>query len=158
MKAQFPVLCLSLLMSSVSYADCSDASKQAALSFMNSYLASFETDPEHSDQWVADNQQLTQSFKTAYKKLIEEARKKDPELGLGFDPIIDAQDSSEKFDTVSQCNEKSGVLLVSGLWSADSEERMEVAVKPIKAKGQWLIEGAGVINIPKKQRAPRKYE
>lgn len=150
-------LLIGLVISPLTYADCGDASKQAALDFMNSYVNLFDDEEVDSDKWIAENKQLTSSFKDAYKKLVEDALKADPELGLDSDPIIDGQDSAEQFDKVTKCDEKSGVLLVSGPWDEeDTNVRMEVAVKPVKDKDQWLIDGAGIINIPKEAQAPRE--
>jgi hypothetical protein len=147
-------LLLSLVLSPSVHADCSAASKEAALSFMNTYVKYISADDADADQWVAESQTLSTAFKTAYKKLVDDARKEDPELGLDFDPIVDGQDFVEHFDQVKQCNESSGVLIISGKWP-DSKETMEVAVKPSKENDQWLIDGAGVINIPEAEQAQR---
>lgn len=64
-----------------------------ALAFMNSYVVYCnEWGASSVIAWVERSQHVTQNFKTALKSLHEEARKDDPELGLGFDPIFDAQD------------------------------------------------------------------
>lgn len=155
MQIIYPTLLLGLILSPLSYADCSSASKQAALKFINGYVSYLQQEQADSDQWVAKHRSLTPSFKAAYKKLVDEARKIDPEIGLGFDPIVDGQDFPEKFEKVQSCDNKSGVVLVSGRWTSESSEAMEIAIKPIKIKEQWLIDGAGVINIPSKEQAPR---
>lgn len=151
MKPFYPTLMLGLVLSPLSQADCSTASKQAALQFINSYIASIEEN--ETDQWVANNKQLTQRFKTSYKKMIDDARKIDPEIGLGFDPIVDGQDFVNHFDTVVRCK-KSGFMQVSGTWEG-SKETMEVTVKLLKVQGRWLIDGSGVINIPTQEQASR---
>ena len=97
MKRFYLILGLGLFISPLSYADCSPASQQAALKFINSYVKQAD-----SDQWVAKQTSLTPSFKAAYKKLVDEARKIDPEIGLGFDPIVDGQDFPEKFDKIKR--------------------------------------------------------
>lgn len=155
MKWVYATLVLGLLISPVSYADCSPASKQAALNFINSYQKIFHHNHPDPDKWVANHKTLTPSFKAAYKKLIDQGKKDDPEIGLGFDPIIDGQDSPEKFDKVKSCKEKSGVIWVSGIWNPGQTDTMEIAVKPIQKNGKWLIDGSGVINIPTKEQAPR---
>ena len=155
MKLISTVLSLTLIsLSTATLADCSPASEAAALKFVNSYISYLNKDSADSEQWVATNSQLTPAFKSAYKKLVADARKKDPELGLDFDPILDAQDYVEKFTDIANCNAKTGVMWVSGKWKG-SNSTMQVAVLPKNINSQWLIQGAGVINIPKKQRAPR---
>ncbi|WP_298611341.1 hypothetical protein [uncultured Thiothrix sp.] len=154
MQLVYSFCALGLLLSPISQADCSSASKQAALNFMNSYTQYFKEDQPDPDKWVATSEALTPGFKAAYKQLIEHAKKADPELGLGFDPIIDGQDSPDKFTEVTSCKEKSGIMLVKGSWEG-ANEGMEVAIKPIKIKTQWLIDGAGIVNIPEKEQAAR---
>lgn len=43
-------------------------------------------------EWVQRNPIVTESFKRAYNGTVEIAKKEDLEMGLGFDPIFDAQD------------------------------------------------------------------
>ena len=157
MKLFYPALVLGLALSPLSHADCSTDSKQAALNFINSYAAFFHKNPPdpNSDQWVADNKNLTPQFKATYKKLVGDARKENFESSQDSDPIVDAQDAAERFGKVISCDKKSGVMLVSGLWDPNHKDTMEIAVKTIQKQGKWLIDGSGVINIPKKQRAPR---
>ena len=155
MKLISTVLSLTLIsLSTTALADCSPASEAAALKFVNSYIRYLSKDAADSEQWVATNQQLMPEFKAAYKKLMTDARKTDPELGLGFDPILDAQDYVDKFTDITNCNAKTGVIWVSGKWNG-SASTMQVAVLPKNIKNKWLIQGAGVINISKKQQAPR---
>ena len=45
-----------------------------------------------AENWINKNDLLTESFKKSYKDIVETAYKEDPELGLDFDPIFDAQD------------------------------------------------------------------
>ena len=155
MKFFYSTLIMGLVFSPLCYADCSTESKQAALKFINGYVQYMQQYRPDSNQWVAKHKTLTPSFKTTYKKLIDAALKEDPELGLGFDPILDGQDFADKFDKIKSCNEKSGVMLLSGSWGPDTKERMEVAVKPVNKNGKWLIDGSGVINIPETEQAPR---
>jgi len=154
MKLFYSALVLGLALSPLSHADCSAASKQAALNFINTYIKLSDQGGSNYDKWVANHKALTPNFKTAYKKMIEQGKKEDPELGLGFDPIIDGQDFPDKFDKVKICK-PSGVIWVSGSWTPDSKKTMEIAVKPIQKQGKWLIDGSGVINIPEKEQAKR---
>ena len=150
MKHLYSLALLGFLASPLAHADCSNASKQIALNFINTYIKTVD-----SDKWVTTNKQVTTNFKQAYKKLVDDARKLDPEIGLGFDPILDAQDFPDRFDKIKRCDKKTGVMLVSGQWNSSNSDTMEVAVKVIKQQNQHLIEGAGIINIPKAQQAAR---
>jgi len=72
---------------------------QVALKFINDYLEF--TNDRKSDigliEWVNSRKDLTVEFKSELKRILDEAEKEDPELGLGFNPILDAQDSPDRF-------------------------------------------------------------
>ncbi|MEA5097662.1 MAG: hypothetical protein VB032_03915, partial [Burkholderiaceae bacterium] len=80
----------------------------------------------------------------AYKKIIADAFKNDPEMGLGADPIFDAQDYPDQGFKVLSCNEKSNYVTLQGVDWQD----FRVVVKTIKTEKGWLVDGAGIINIP----------
>ena len=140
-------LIMSLCVTFACHADCALASK-AALNFMNEYTK-YNVDffnkrtKEETDHWVQRNTRLTPNFKKSYKEMVEAARKSDPELGLDFDPIFDAQDYPDNGFKFLTCDEKSDVIrLVGNGW-----ENFKVTVKVIRHENDWLIDGAGVINI-----------
>jgi hypothetical protein len=121
-----------------------------ALKFMDSYVEFCNERKSNSIEWIDQNQYVTNNFKTEHKSLLEEARKDDPELGLGFDPIFDAQDYPEKgFDLIEF--DKEGYLTLPG---KDWPE-FKVVVKVKKEDYGWLLDGAGIINVPKSKRATR---
>ena len=143
------------LFSSTCFADCLPQAK-VANSFMNAYKKHCDESlnnrtKETTDQWIQRNSQVTKSFKSAYKELVAKAYKDEPEMGLGFDPIFDAQDYPDKGLTIARCDEKSNLVTLKG----KNWETYEVVVKTIKSKNGWLVDGAGVINIPKNQQAHR---
>jgi hypothetical protein len=82
---------------------------------------------------------------------LDSAQKKDPELGLDSDPVFDAQDFPEKgfsilkVDTLSQY-----VTVVGNDW-----KEFELVLKVERENNKWLVDGAGVINIPDDKRAKR---
>jgi hypothetical protein len=142
----FPIFC---------HADCAQKA-EAAKRFMSEYKAYCDTGSDGKSKsavvtWVQKNQGVTDAFKSAHKKLVLDARKKDPEMGLGFDPIFDAQDYPDKGFKILACDDRSGLVTLQGVDWAD----YKVVVKVIKTDNRLLIDGAGVINIPKKSRAPR---
>lgn len=120
-----------------------------ALSFMNSY-AEFcmvkmgKRDTLTEIQWVKNNANITNNFKHTYDTLITNARKEDPEMGLGVDPIFNAQDFPDSGFVLSKCNNNSQYVELKG---KDWPE-FKVTVKLIKVDDKWLVDGAGLINIP----------
>lgn len=124
-----------------------------ALRFINSYTE-FCTNPnpqkEHRS-WIEKNAMLTDHFKRSYKNLLDSAEKADPEYGLGFDPIFDAQDFPEKGFSILTVDTVEGYVTVTGKDWTD----FQLVLKLVQKDNQWLVEGAGVINIPESRRAKR---
>ena len=56
-------------------------------------------------------------------------------------PILDLDENS--VFAVKSYNQKTGIVTLK-----DEKTGIELPVKVIKVKGQWLIEGAGTVNIP----------
>jgi hypothetical protein len=124
-----------------------------ALMFMNSYknfLDSLQTRAS-IDKWVINNSLLTDKFKVSYKNILDDAYKVEPKVGLDFDPIFDAQDYPDKGFKVIKYDSASGYITLGGVdW-----KEFTVSVKTIFQNNKCLIDGAGIINIPKdKQRKP----
>ena len=125
-----------------------------ALKFINDYIIYLEAaykkhaSPDEDD-WVAKSQVLTKSFKDTYKKLITDALKKYPELGLDSDPILDAQDYPEKGCSILKKDINTGyVTLIGNNW-----KNYTLVLKVVYQNNKWLVDGAGIINIPKSKRA-----
>lgn len=78
------------------YADC----KQSAVianQFINGYIKYNNAVYQQKSQetvveWLQKNKTVTPHFKQSYQQLVTQAEKENPELGLNFDPILDAQD------------------------------------------------------------------
>lgn len=71
--------------------------EKIALEFINDYV-SFCNDRNSElnlTEWISEQTNVSENFKIRLKKIISEAGKQDPELGLGFDPIFNAQDYPE---------------------------------------------------------------
>ena len=102
-------------------------------------------------EWVQASDLATKSFKEELKRIVDEAFKQDPELGLDADPILDAQDYPSlgfKFDSF---DEKTNYLLVKGI---DSPE-FKLTMKLVEENGNWIVDGCGIINIPQNKRSER---
>lgn len=127
--------------------------KTVALEFINGYVENANRMGKalETREWVKQNPLVTKSFVKAVTKLIDDAEKADPELGLDFDPIFDAQDYPEEGFQVMQADEKTGYVTVSGKEWTD----FKLKLKLIREGQHWLVDGAGVINIPEEERTSR---
>ncbi|QNR26091.1 hypothetical protein H4K34_15920 [Croceimicrobium hydrocarbonivorans] len=128
----------------------SEPNFEAALKFINDYL-DFINGPKSElayFEWLDQRNDVTLGFKNELKRIIDEAERADPEYGLGFDPILDAQDSPDEFvlDTTD-----SEYLTVKGKDWPDF--KLTLKVKLVNEK--WLVEGSGIINIPENKRIER---
>lgn len=150
------VFLVAAVSSGLCHAECTGQA-EAANSFMNEYKkycddSLHKKTKETAEQWVQRNAKLTNHFKNSYKKLVEDANKEDPEVGLDFDPIFDAQDYPDQGFKVLSCDDKSNFVTLNGKdW-----EDFTVVVKTSKTDKGWLIDGAGVISIPEDKRARRE--
>lgn len=113
---------------------------QVALNFIKGYIGSGLS----ADEWVASCGMVTESFKAEYKRMVDRAWKEDPELGLGFDPIFDAQDYPDEGFELSSYDEKEGYVHLK--WINFYE--FELILKVVEEDGKWLVDGSGRINIP----------
>ncbi len=102
-------------------------------------------------EWIEKNPVTTKNFKTTLKKMVDDAEKEAPGYGLGFDPILDAQDYPDKGFDLKSIDTVSGYLTVFGKEWKD----FELTIKLIKKSNKWMVEGAGLINIPEEKQASR---
>ena len=127
--------------------------KKVVETFYREYLR-FISKPSKGDSdarliaWVNASPYTSPGFKTVLKKTVVAARKKDPELGLDADPILDGQDNPEKgyrAKTIHVAQDKASVAM-EGI-DADS---FHISVEMINIKGVWLINGIGNIKAATK--------
>jgi len=149
------LLVLSLLSSASCFAGCAQEAK-IAVQFMNEYLVFGEpshgkTTTETLEKWLKRNPLVTRRFSQAYGAMIQTGRKNDPELGWGTDIILDAQDSPDKGFKLFRCSRTPGFLLLQG---TDWPE-FRVTVKVVTTSQGMKVDGAGAVNIPESERAPR---
>ena len=126
---------------------------QVALNFINSYKEFCDSKDPGKDVlvWMNKNQLVTQTFKQLHKTMIEDAIEKDPELGLGFDPIFDAQDYPDQGFEILTSDDETGYLTVRGKdWT-----EFNLSMKLIQSGDKWLVDGCGIVNIPETKRAGR---
>ncbi len=124
-----------------------------ALDFINDYTQfCVKRDPRSNEaNWIKQNSLLTVNFKNRYKSLLDSAQKKDPELGLGSDPIFDAQDFPEKGFSLLKIDTLNRYVTVVG----NDWKEFELVLKVDQENNKWLVDGAGTINIPEDKRAKR---
>lgn len=118
---------------------------QIVLDVMNDYVENCNTRKD-SDKWVENQKFLTEDFKKEYKKMMKEAWEEDPEIGLGFDPILNAQDFPEKGFEIKSVDSKKGLVTLQGIDWLDFVLTTQIT----EVNGKWLLDGAGVIRIPRK--------
>ena len=119
-----------------------DASEGIAVAekFINDYVANCNKMNEAVPtlEWIMANPDASPEFKKAAKKLIEDAYKDDPELGLEYDPIFNAQDYPEEgFTMVGDPNR-----LIA---KAKGMENFIVPMSTAKINGRWMVTMCGDI-------------
>lgn len=116
-----------------------------ALTFINQYVKSINTTKGGKTPYdlVKNSKLVTANFKKRLKKMIDDANRKDPEMGLGFDPILNGQDYPEKGFELKNFDKKKNLVIVQGIdWP-----EFTITVKIVNIKGKWLVDGCGVVNI-----------
>lgn len=139
-----------VLISESSYAaiNCTQEA-ETALHFVNQYIAHIESTSSRQVQpnvfdWLKSNKLSSPSLAVAYKKLEAEGLKEEPEMGWGFDIIIDGQDYPEKGYKKYQCMNKNGfVHLQDPIHGYKTTVRVELTSSGFK------VVGSGIVNIPK---------
>ena len=124
-----------------------------ALKFINSYVDNCNKMKESIgvDKWVNSNSLTTSSFKTELKRIMDEANKLEPEIGLDADPIFDAQDYPDKGFELNTFDSKTNYIVVKGKNWVD----FQLTIKMVLENNNWLIDGCGIINIPIDKRIAR---
>ena len=118
---------------------------EVALTFINDYNEEFLNPHSEALEWLSENKTTTQNLVQRYKQMLDSAEIADPELGLDFDPIVNAQDSDEQGFEIKKIDSILGYVTVSG----KSAPNFEIVLKVIEKNGVTLVDGSGVINIPK---------
>lgn len=116
-----------------------------ALKFINDYNKEFLNPHTETLEWLSKNKNVTPNFIEQYKHLLDSANTADPELGLEFDPIVNAQDSDDQGFEIKKIDSLDGYVIVKG----KSAPSFEITLKVIEKNGVSLVDGSGVVNIPK---------
>ena len=82
--------------------------------------------------------------------MLEQGWKDEPYVGLDSDPIFDGNAYPEKgFELLSTDN--TDFITVKG----KNWDTYKVTMKVVYQNKKWLVDGCGIINIPKEKRAER---
>lgn len=124
-----------------------------ALNFINSYIADCNKMKKSVGylNFVKSSTLTSINFKTELQKIVDEAEKEDPEMGLDFDPIVDGQDYPDEGFELKHFNPKTNYLIVKGKKWAD----FEVTMKLVLDNGKWFVDGCGIVNIPENYQSKR---
>lgn len=127
---------------------------EIAVNFINSYVenANKMSKAVETRDWVKSSKLVTDNFKTELVNIINEAFERDPEYGLGFDPIMDAQDNPNEF-VITEFDDKTGIVKLRGKqW-----ESFTLNIKLVVDDGKTLVDGCGVVNLTEEERAKRDW-
>jgi hypothetical protein len=124
-----------------------------ALKFINDYVVNCNKMNEQIGivEWVNSNQNVSQEFKEQLAKMIKDAYTSEFEYGLGFDPIFDAQDYPDDGFKLAEFDSISNYLTVE----AKTWKGFAIKMKIKEVHHKWVVDGCGVINIPKNKQAER---
>lgn len=126
------------------YKTAQEPSYEVALTFLHSYLDYLNDRNVKIGrvEWIRKQTTVTENFKTTLTKFIESSE------FLDFDPILDAQDYPEGFEIYETDSE---FVIVKGTdWPG-----FKLTLKLLKVGKEWLVDGSGVINVPKERRRKR---
>ncbi|MFC4818492.1 MULTISPECIES: hypothetical protein [unclassified Flavobacterium] len=123
-----------------------------ALAFVNEYAKVYTSmDEAQTLQWVSANALVTPEFRDSLTHLITESLQKNPESGLKFNPIFDAQENPEEGFEVVSTDSKTGYITLRGKHS--NELKLNLKMKNVN--DTWLVDGCGIVNIPLEKRIQR---
>lgn len=125
---------------------CHD-SGSIAVAFVSRWVRHSGTDAEQLHH-LASDARIAPELLQAHRSLLDSARRADPELGLGFDPILDAQDNPDS-GFLSGAVDPAGYVRVNG------PDGFAVTVRLEPQDSRCRVTGAGRLRIPSDKRAPR---
>lgn len=130
-----------------------ELNSEIAVNFINSYVENANKMREAVEirEWVNSSKLVTDNFKTELFNMINEAFEREPDYGLGFDPILDAQDYPEEGFLLSNYDSTLNIATVAGKqWTS-----FVLNIKLTNQNGRTLVDGCGVVNMHAEQRAER---
>jgi len=119
-----------------------DQAGTVAMTFINGYVKASRARSWNPEKWVASNPLVTEKFRRARAKLIADGLKKDPEVGLDADPVINGNDCPESY-TVKSAKASGGIASVVLIGPKDFPAQLKVRL--VKSDGKWLVEASGIM-------------
>jgi len=123
-----------------------------ALKFVNDYVLFCIKNRSvvNYPKWIKNNKLATDEFKLLYIEMTEASTKDESEVRLKFDPIFNGQDFPQKGFSISQVDDD-GYVAVKG----KDMPQFKTVVKMKAVGGKWMVDGAGILNIPRKKQVKR---
>ncbi len=118
-----------------------------ALEFVNAYIDNLNKGEDQIDMpdWANSNKLVTPEFKKDLLRIIDEANREDPDWGLGYDPILNAQDYPQSGFEIVSFDPVSNLIYFQGIdW-----DDFKLTLKAKSVQGVWLVDGCGDVNMPK---------
>lgn len=117
----------------------------AAINFINGYVKNCNKMKEAVPvvEWVDKSESVTQEFKTALKKLMDDAYLSEPETGLDADPIFNAQDYPENGFDLEKVDRSNNMVYLKGIDWPD----FKLIIRMKKQNDRWLVDGCGMVNM-----------
>ena len=146
----FLALSLALGVAPMRAASPNDDIKKVVESFYAQYYKEYLRKPTKGDpdkaliRWVNANPSLTDAFKKALRKVVVDARKADPEMGLDADPIVKAQDFPDKGYRAKdiQVTGDKATVTMEGVDAPD----FKIPLGLVNVGNKWKIDSIGDIN------------
>lgn len=88
-----------------------------ALEFINSFVKNIEklNGSKGMYELVKNNKLVYENFKNELKKIMDQANRKNPSMGLSFDPILNAQVYPEKGFMLESFDKITNYIIVKGI-------------------------------------------
>lgn len=128
---------------------------QAAVAeqFANQYLAwlaRVESAEMSARAWLIGNALASDALLAQFEQLENAAWAADPELGLGADLLLDAQDFPTEGFEFARCDVSTDTVWLRGKQWQD----FSVALRLVKQADRWLVDGMGAVNMPAHSSQP----
>lgn len=141
------------MLDAVAKANCKDATQKqivpdfnVAPVFINKYVQAIAGPHGGPAAWVQHSSLLTENFKNQYRKFSKS------EESLDADPILDANFFPANGFTILKADTVDGYVTLAG---KGKWKDYQLVLKLAQQENNWLVDGAGAINIPEEKRARR---
>lgn len=127
-----------------------------ALEFVNGYIDFLNKREGAIDlvEWTNSNKLVTPDFKKDLSRIIDEANREDPDWGLDYDPILNAQDYPDNGFELVSFDPVSNLIYFQGINWAD----FKLTVKAKSIGGVWFVDGCGDVNLTDEEKGEAEPE